>query len=84
MKSFIDGNHICITRDNFVDLQSSPAVFYPLSSKVAETVLQDGITFLPISDLRDILMDLAVQDNVLRVHAKQNPERKNDGRLEER
>lgn len=31
MKCFIDGNALCITRDNFVNLQENPAVFIDLT-----------------------------------------------------
>ena len=32
MKCFVDGDQICIVRDDFVDLQESPAFFIPLDS----------------------------------------------------
>jgi len=51
MKHFIDGNQLCITKDDFVDLQESPAVFYPLTSEIAQTVLADGVRGLPVGDL---------------------------------
>ena len=55
MKFFTDGDQLVITRDDFVDLQESPAVFYPLESEVAKTVLGAGtIIALPVGDLRYI------------------------------
>lgn len=52
MKFFIDGNHLAITKDNFIDLQTSPAIFYPLESEIAKTVLKAGtIIALPVGDL---------------------------------
>ena len=35
MKYFIDGDQLVITKDNFVDLQESPAVFYPIACRPA-------------------------------------------------
>lgn len=55
MKYFVDGNQLVITKDDFVDLQESPAVFYPLESKIAKTILKAGrIIALPIGDLMHI------------------------------
>lgn len=54
MKHFIDGDQLCITKDDFVDLQESPAVFYSLTSEIAQTVLADGIRGLPVGDLVSI------------------------------
>lgn len=54
MKQFIDGDQLCITKDDFVDLQESPAVFYPLTSEIAKTILADGIRGLPVGDLMSI------------------------------
>lgn len=54
MKHFIDGDQLCITLDDFVDLQESPAVFYPLTSEIAQTILADGIRGLPVGDLMSI------------------------------
>lgn len=54
MKHFIDGDQLCITEDDFVNLQESPALFYPLTSEVAQTVLAAGIRGLPVGDLMSI------------------------------
>jgi len=54
MKYFVDGDQLVITKGDFVDLQESPAVFYPLESETARTVLEAGIIALPIGDLRRI------------------------------
>ena len=59
MKHFIDGDRLCITRDDFANLQESAAVFYPLSHKIAKTVLSGGIPC--IGDLLDIKMQLDAQ-----------------------
>ena len=61
MKHSIDGNQLCITNDDFENLQESPAVFYPLSSDIAKTVLSGGILALCIGDLLDIKMALDMQ-----------------------
>lgn len=69
MKHFIDGNQLAIVLDDFVDLQESPAVFYPLSSETAITVLKARtLMALPLGDLMCI-------SNVLRtLRAKQKEE----------
>ena len=52
MKFFTDGDQLVITKDDFIDLQESPAVFYPLESEIAKTVLGAGsIIALPVGDL---------------------------------
>jgi len=61
MKHFVDGDRLCITRDDFVNLHESAAVFYPLSHRIAKTVLSGGILALCIGDLLDIKMALDVQ-----------------------
>lgn len=40
MKYFVDGDQLVITRDDFIDLQESPALFYPVGSDIAQTVLK--------------------------------------------
>jgi len=61
MKHFVDGDRLCITRDDFVNLQESAAVFYPLSHRIAKTLLDGGILALCIGDLLDIKMHLDIQ-----------------------
>lgn len=52
MKFFTDGDQLVITKDDFVDLQESPAVFYPLDGEIATTILRAGtLIVLPIGDL---------------------------------
>ena len=58
MKHFVDGDQLVITKDDFIDLQESPAVFFPLESEIAKTVLEAGLIALPLGDLmyiRDVL-----------------------------
>ena len=62
MKYSIDGDQICITKDDFINLQESPAVFYPVDGDIAKTVLKDGIPGLPIGELRKINAELARQE----------------------
>lgn len=55
MKYFIDGDQLTIVLDDFVNLQESPALFYPLSSEIAKTVLKWGtLIALPLGDLMRI------------------------------
>ena len=54
MKWFIDGDQICITRDDFINLQESPAVFVDRDSTIGQTIEHDGIRGLAIGELIDI------------------------------
>lgn len=55
MKYFADGDQLVTTKDDFVDLQESTAVFYPLESEIAKTILEAGtVIALPLGDLRHI------------------------------
>ena len=52
MKYFEDGDQLVITYDDFVNLQESPAVFFPLESEIAKTVLEAGrVIALPLGDV---------------------------------
>lgn len=51
MKHFKDGDQLVITRDDFVNLQESPAHFVPLDSQLAKTILENGFGGLSVSDL---------------------------------
>lgn len=52
MRYFTDGDQLAIVKDDFIDLQSSPAVFFPLEGEVARTVLEVGkILALKMDDL---------------------------------
>ena len=58
MKHSVDGDQLCITLDDFINLQESPAMFYPLASQLAQTVLNEGMRGLPLGELfhvRDLL-----------------------------
>lgn len=55
MKHFVDGDQLVITKDDFVDFQESPALFYPLEGEIAKTVLKAGTPIaLPVGDLMRI------------------------------
>ena len=55
MKWHIDGDQICITLDDFVNLQESPAVFVPRDSEQGQAIEQSGrVSGLPVGDLRSI------------------------------
>ena len=51
MKWFTDGDSICITGDDFVDLAESPAVFTHEDSDYGKIIKRDGILGLPLGDL---------------------------------
>lgn len=54
MKHFVDGDCLVIVKDDFVNLQESPAVFYPICSDVACTVLDDSVLVLPVGELQRV------------------------------
>ena len=54
MKTFIDGDQVVVTKDDFVDLQESPAVFIPRDSENGRTIEEGGILALPLGVLKDI------------------------------
>jgi len=51
MKHFLDGDQLCVTYDNFINLQESPSVFIPLDSEIAQTIISHGFLALPVGDL---------------------------------
>ena len=61
MEYFKDGNQLCVTKDDFIDLQESPAVFFNLESNIAKTIISEGFTMLPLGDLRDIAKNLGLK-----------------------
>lgn len=68
MKYYVDGDALCITRDDFVDLQSSPAVFIEAESKMAQTIIAKGLRGLTFGELASIegqLKDVTTNDDRL-------------------
>ena len=64
MKYTVDGDFIRITRDDFVNLQESPAVFYRLDSSIAKAIIRGGsVAALPIGDLIMVRNELATQED---------------------
>ena len=51
MKYFIDGDRMVITKDQFIDLQESPAVFIPLDSPDARALQRGGILELSVRNM---------------------------------
>lgn len=51
MKWFIDGDQVCITKDDFVNLAESPAVFTHEDSDYGKIIKRDGLLGLPFGDL---------------------------------
>jgi len=51
MKWTIDGDQIMVTKDNFENLQESPAVFIPIGSETGQRIQQHGILGLSVDDL---------------------------------
>ncbi len=63
MKHFEDGDQLCITRDDFINLQESPAIFFPLGGDIAQTIIDAGFLALPLSDLIYICDKLQQHDD---------------------
>lgn len=62
MKHFIDDDQLVITKDDFVNLQESPAVFYPLLGIMAQAILRAGtVIALPVGELMYVRDMLALQ-----------------------
>jgi hypothetical protein len=51
MKWFEDGDQVVVTKDDFVDLQESPAVFINGTSDAAAAIRIGGLLALPMGDL---------------------------------
>lgn len=63
MKYFIDGDRLVITKDDFVSLQESPAVFCPLDGRTAKAVLEhNSVAGMPLGDLMQIRNELRQQE----------------------
>lgn len=55
MNWFEDGDQIVVTRDDFVDLQESPAVFIDKDSEAGQMILKDWrVTAMPLGDLLEV------------------------------
>jgi hypothetical protein len=50
MKWFMDGNQVCVTGDDFENLQESPAVFVPADSLLGRCIQRDGLDDLPFNE----------------------------------
>jgi len=61
MRHFVDGNQLCVTKDDFVNLMESPAVFIPLDDARAQTIQKDGLLALPVGDLMNLMASLVAQ-----------------------
>ena len=54
MKWFKDGDQVVVTKDDFVDLQESPAVFIPAASEAGQAIQRNGILGLALGDLAQV------------------------------
>jgi hypothetical protein len=72
VRFFKDGDQLAIVKDDFIDLASSPAVFFPLESEIAQAVLETGdFSTVPPDDLRRVsgLLEAVVLSRRLRKEA---------------
>ena len=51
MKIIKDGNAVCVVKDDFVNLQESPSVWFDNNSNIGKVLLSDGIMGLSVIDL---------------------------------
>lgn len=59
MKYFVDGNKLVITKDSFINLQESSAVFIPLDHEIAKDVIKHkSVLAMPLGDLMRIKLML--------------------------
>lgn len=49
-----------MTRDDFINLQESPAIFFDLESTTAKTIMSEGFTMLHLEDLKEITKNLTL------------------------
>lgn len=54
MRWFIDGDQLVVTKDNFVNLQESSAVFMDVQSSVARDIQERGIRDMFLGDLASV------------------------------
>ena len=54
MKWSIDGDQVCVTKDDFINLQESPAVFVPCESEPGRAIEDNGILGMAVADLRAV------------------------------
>jgi hypothetical protein len=68
MKAFADGDQVCITLNDFVNLQESPAVFVPLDSPIGRAFLAPGVPGPTAWDLMRIKKQLEAHQEEAQRH----------------
>ena len=61
MKIIKDGDAVCVVKDDFVNLQESPSVWFSEDSNIGKILLKDGILGLSVGDLRVINQLLEIE-----------------------
>jgi hypothetical protein len=64
MKKFIDGDCMCFTYDDFVNLQESPAVFVSTSDVNVQAIIRDGLYAASGEFLVNVRQQLDAQQSV--------------------
>lgn len=70
MKCFRDGNQMVVVLDDFVDLQQSPAVFFPVDSQDGRALEQHGVGGLPFGVFRETFLELKAEQAYRRMTAE--------------
>jgi len=74
MKHFVDGDQLVVVRDDFVDLQESPAIFMPCGNKMAQAIQQSGFEALSVADRLGLKSELLAQGYAMEYRALVNRE----------
>ena len=62
MKVIKDGNAVAVVRDDFINLQESPSVWFDEESETGKILLSEGVLGLPFGELRAIQSSLKSED----------------------
>lgn len=54
MKWHLDGDHIFIVRDNFVDLMESAYLYTHMDTEIGCIIMEKGLLDIPFGEFRDI------------------------------
>ena len=62
MKVIKDGNAVAVVKDDFINLQESPSVWFDEESETGKTLLSEGVLGLPFGELRAIQAKLRKEE----------------------
>jgi hypothetical protein len=62
MKVIKDGNAVAVVKDDFINLQESPSVWFDKDSKIGKILIVGGVLELSFGDLRKIKEQLESEE----------------------